>query len=288
VWFPALDPIAEKGYRILAPDHRANGRSDGGDPSSWTVPQMADDVEALIAALRLERPVVFGWSFGSFVAQSHMVRHGSAAAYVLMGTVAEPGALALVGEQLERFEPEPLRRQVTDSWEREATVATPEQCRQLWHDQIPFQVADPTGPLVEQLLQGLAHLAVAPGGDEGLEQERALVVVAVGRRRDEVRTDDPQDVGGVAVERVRREQVVELVGGAGLDGRLQQLGLALEATVDGPGGEARPAGDLLDPGAVVALLGEDPGRGLDQPLTGEVDSRLRQGHPTDNNDYYRR
>jgi proline iminopeptidase len=179
VWFPALDPIAERGYRILAPDHRANGRSDAGDPAGWTVPQMADDVESLIGALGLERPVVFGWSFGSFVAQSHMVRHGSGAAYVLMGTVAEPGALALVGEQLERFEPEPLRRQVTDSWEREATVATPEQCRQLWHDQIPFQVADPTGPLVEQLIaedeivfrpEVLRHFAA--GGEYGMEDLR--------------------------------------------------------------------------------------------------------------------
>ena len=179
VWFPALDPIAERGYRILAPDHRANGRSDAGDPAGWTVPQMADDVESLIGALGLERPVVFGWSFGSFVAQSHMVRHGSGAAYVLMGTVAEPGALALVGEQLERFEPEPLRRQVTDSWEREATVATPEQCRQLWHDQIPFQVADPTGPLVEQLIaedeivfrpEVLRHFAT--GGEYGMEDLR--------------------------------------------------------------------------------------------------------------------
>ena len=32
-----------------------------------------------------------GWSFGSFVTQSHMVRHGTASAYVLMGTIAEPG-----------------------------------------------------------------------------------------------------------------------------------------------------------------------------------------------------
>ena len=97
VWFPGLDPIAAAGYRVLAVDHRANGRSDGGDPARWTVPQMADDVEALIGALGLEDVVVMGWSFGSFVAQSHMVRHGSAAAYVLMGTIAEPGALANVG-----------------------------------------------------------------------------------------------------------------------------------------------------------------------------------------------
>ena len=43
-----------EGYRVCAPDHRANGRSDGGDPGRWTVPQMADDVEALIGALGLE------------------------------------------------------------------------------------------------------------------------------------------------------------------------------------------------------------------------------------------
>jgi len=179
VWFPALDPLAGRGYRIVAPDHRANGRSDAGEPERWTVPQMADDVEALIGALGLVDAVVFGWSFGSFVAQSHMVRHGSAAAYVLMGTIAEPGALELVHEQLERFEPESLRRQVTDSWELEATVETPEQCRQLLHDQMPFHFADPTGPLVAQLIaedrivfrpEVLRHFAA--GGDYGMEDLR--------------------------------------------------------------------------------------------------------------------
>lgn len=179
VWFPGLDPLVERGYRIVAPDHRANGRSDAGDPARWTVPQMADDVEALIDALDLEDAVVLGWSFGSFVAQSHMVRHGSAAAYVLIGTVAAPGALALVQEELDRFEPETLRRQVAESWAREATVETPEDARQLWHDQIPFQVADPTGPLVAQLIaedrivfrpEVLRHFAA--GGEYGMEDLR--------------------------------------------------------------------------------------------------------------------
>src|SRR4051812_37388785 len=109
VFFPALDPLAGEGWRLLAVDHRGNGRSGGDDPATWTTAQMADDLEALLGALELERPVVLGWSFGTFVAQEHMVRHGSAAAYVLVATVAEPGALALVGEQLARFQPQRLR-----------------------------------------------------------------------------------------------------------------------------------------------------------------------------------
>ncbi len=64
VWFPALEPLADEGWHLLAFDHRGNGRSDAGDPARWTVPQMADDVEAAIGELGLERPVVTGWSLG--------------------------------------------------------------------------------------------------------------------------------------------------------------------------------------------------------------------------------
>lgn len=175
VWFPGLEPLAADGWWILAPDLRGNGRSDGGDPSSWTIPQMADDVEALIGALDLADPVVMGWSFGSFVAQCHMARHDSAAAYVLMGTVAEPRALLSVGDRLARFEPERLRAQVTASWAREATVETATELALLMHDQIPFHVADPEGPLVERLIDAdevvyrpevLRHFSA--GGEYGL------------------------------------------------------------------------------------------------------------------------
>jgi proline iminopeptidase len=179
VWFPALDPLADEAVRVLAVDHRGNGRSDGGDPARWTVAQMADDVQALVESVGLAEPVVIGWSFGSFVAQSHMARHGSAAGYVLVGTVAEPGALHRVRDRLAMFEPERLRAQVTESWERESTVRTPEECKQLLADQMPFHVADPEGPLVRRLNEGdrvvyrpevLRHFAT--GGEYGLVDQR--------------------------------------------------------------------------------------------------------------------
>jgi proline iminopeptidase len=182
VWFPALDPLAEDGWHVLAPDHRANGLSDAGEPSRLTVPQMADDVEELIHQLDLSDPVLLGWSFGSFVAQSHMARHGSAGAYVLMGTVASPEALHEVAERLAVFEPEHLRDQVTASWAREATVQTPEECKQLLADQCPFHVADPEGPLVQWLIDNdrivyrpevLRHFAA--GGEYGMTDLRGTL-----------------------------------------------------------------------------------------------------------------
>lgn len=182
VWFPALDPLAEDGWHVLAPDHRANGLSDAGDPARLTVPQMADDVEELIHQLDLLDPVVMGWSFGSFVTQSHMARHGSAGAYVLMGTVASPEALHEVNDRLASFEPEHLRDQVTASWERESTVQTPEESKQLMADQFPFHVADPEGPIVQWLIENdrvvyrpdvLRHFAT--GGEYGMVDLRGTL-----------------------------------------------------------------------------------------------------------------
>jgi len=188
VFFPGMDPLGREGWRLLAIDHRGNGRSDAGDPARWTVARMADDVEAVIDALALERPVVLGWSFGSFVAQAHILRHQTAAAYVLMGTVAEPGALREISARLAAFEPAHLRAQVTASWELEPHVQTPDQCRQLIADQLPFHLADPCSPLVDALTEAdhivyrpevLRHFAA--GGDYGLVDERAELARARSR-----------------------------------------------------------------------------------------------------------
>ena len=179
VWFPALDPLADEGWHVLAVDLRGNGRSDGGDPARWTVDRMADDVRELTRVLGLGPPVVMGWSFGSFVVQSHMARHGDARAYVLIGTVSGPAAIEGVSERLAAFEPEHLRAQVTGSWAREAVVRTPEECRQLLADQMPFHFADPEGPLVRQWIESdrvvyrpdvLRHFAA--GGEYGMTDMR--------------------------------------------------------------------------------------------------------------------
>jgi proline iminopeptidase len=64
--FSALADIAQ----IVYIDHRGNGRSSGDDPKRWTLTQWADDVKGLCDTLGIEKPIVYGVSFGGFVAQA--------------------------------------------------------------------------------------------------------------------------------------------------------------------------------------------------------------------------
>jgi proline iminopeptidase len=180
IFFPEIAGLAADGVRLLAVDHRGNGRSDAGDRARWTVPQMADDVEALIGALGLVQPIVMGHSFGSFVAQQHMAAHATAAGYVLMGTVDSVDELLAIDERLAAFEPVALREQVARSWAAETTVQTAAEAAQLMRDQLPFHAAEPEGELVRRMQENLGDTVFSPdvmrhfatGGEYGLIDNR--------------------------------------------------------------------------------------------------------------------
>lgn len=61
--------------QILYVDHRGNGRSDDSTPAHWNLAQWADDLAALLDRLGIEQAVIYGASFGGFVAQSFAARH---------------------------------------------------------------------------------------------------------------------------------------------------------------------------------------------------------------------
>ncbi len=83
--FSVLSDIAQ----VIYLDHRGNGRSAGDDPATWNLAQWGDDVRGFCDALGIERPVVFGASFGGFVAQSYATRHpGHPAKLILASTAA--------------------------------------------------------------------------------------------------------------------------------------------------------------------------------------------------------
>ena len=137
------------------------------------------------------------------------------------------------------------------------------------------------GPELHQpLAQQRRHLGIAAGGHHRLEQQRPRVAP----RGRQLVAGEAQSVGGTAGELDGGEQRVDL---GGAHGGKQQVGLVAEVGVDGAGAEAGPADDLLDPGALVAPLGEHLGGRGHQPIThGGIRSRGgRRRHMAQNNSY---
>jgi proline iminopeptidase len=65
-----LAPLADAA-QVIVPDQRGHGRSDLSTPEHWNLTTWASDVKGLSDALGVEHPVVFGSSFGGFVAQKY-------------------------------------------------------------------------------------------------------------------------------------------------------------------------------------------------------------------------
>src|SRR3954453_5449371 len=185
------------GVRLLLVDQRAQGGSEGSDPSAWTIAQMAADVTALAAGLGLDRYAVLGHSFGAFVALQHAVDFSGqpAATIVSSGVPSERFLMSFVEANRDAFEPVELREQITASWERKQPVSSSEEVLELLRDQLPFHFADPHDARIEALGEGLAEgvysahvvLHFSSAGYGGLELEDRLgdvphpVLVLAGR-----------------------------------------------------------------------------------------------------------
>ena len=75
-WSRQLDSTLAETHRLVAMDLRGHGQSDRprdgyGDSSLW-----ADDVDAAIRQLGLERPILCGWSYGPLVILDYVRHHG--------------------------------------------------------------------------------------------------------------------------------------------------------------------------------------------------------------------
>jgi len=146
-----LDPLADRGYRLILADLRAQGCSEKAPVETWTLAKMAEDVGSLGRALGLDRYAALGHSYGSFVVLQHAVDFpGEAAETIVSSGVPSARFLADVQKTLDAFEPLELRQIVADSWARETTIQTAEEFDRLSLDQLPFHFADPLDPRIEE------------------------------------------------------------------------------------------------------------------------------------------
>ncbi len=132
--FGALTDVAQ----IIYLDHRGNGRSDYGDPSTWNLAQWGDDVRAFCDILGIDKPIVYGVSFGGFVAQSYATRHPEhPGKLVLVSTAAQPQWSA-VFEAFERIGGADARRIAEEYWltpTPQGRIVYREKCHPLYNTQ---------------------------------------------------------------------------------------------------------------------------------------------------------
>jgi proline iminopeptidase len=83
---PYFDRFADACHVVYI-DHRGCGRSDG-DRDSWHLDQWADDIAGFCAALGIEKPIVFGQSFGGMVAMHYAARHPDGPSKLILSSTA--------------------------------------------------------------------------------------------------------------------------------------------------------------------------------------------------------
>ena len=74
IYKPAFSALADIAQVVFL-DHRGNGRSEAGSREAWTLAQWGDDVHAFCDVVGIERPIVYGASFGGTVALAYATRH---------------------------------------------------------------------------------------------------------------------------------------------------------------------------------------------------------------------
>jgi non-heme chloroperoxidase len=77
-WAKQYESVLADEFRLVAYDLRGHGMSEAPlEPEHYTDPGLwADDVSAIIDELRLDRPVLVGWSYGAFVICDYLRSHG--------------------------------------------------------------------------------------------------------------------------------------------------------------------------------------------------------------------
>ena len=120
---PWLDALQDT-VQIVYFDHRGTGRSGHADVSTYTLEQMANDVEALRLYLGIEAPILLGASFGGMVALQYAVRYPDSLSKLILADAAPSNTFAT---SIERVAEVASAEQMEMLTARFSGTSTPEQ-----------------------------------------------------------------------------------------------------------------------------------------------------------------
>jgi pimeloyl-ACP methyl ester carboxylesterase len=209
VFLPHALRMADAGFRVLLADLPGSGRSPAGE---WTLAAQAEAVEDTVNELGLEDWTLLGHSFGGYVAMAHVVEFGTASRYVASCTDAEEEPPPGVSD--DRWEEMPA--EVAAAFEREGSVSTPEECREVWRDQMPWFANDPAAvePMLDRVVfQPEAHHERDWGELHALEALAALDAPVLAIAGADDRAQPPPNAERIANAAPRGELLV--IDGAG-------------------------------------------------------------------------
>lgn len=125
---PAFSPLVDVAQLVYL-DHRGNGRSDRGTPEQWNLAQWADDVRAFCDALGIEKPVVFGNSFGGMVAMAYATRHPDHPGKLVLSSTTAKSRFDRVFAAFERLGGPEARDAARRYWEKPGPDTLPDYAR---------------------------------------------------------------------------------------------------------------------------------------------------------------
>jgi proline iminopeptidase len=136
-----LDPLGDAAELVYY-DHRGNGRSS--TPESWQAVShttWADDADALRARLGHERVLLFGHSYGAYLALEYALRHGDRLAGLVLCSAAPAMDYpeVMIANAQARGTPEQLKALLGGL---SGPVASDGAFRQLWETILPFYFHD--------------------------------------------------------------------------------------------------------------------------------------------------
>lgn len=150
---PAIVPT----LRLVFFDQRGNGRSGRPPIETLTIEQLADDVAGLADHLGLDQFLVFGHSYGGFVAQEFAIRHpGRVAGLVLVGTT--PGQLGS-DETADEYQGPPLPAELITLLNSEP--GTDADCAVMWRAAFPYFFHRPPSDAVAAVFDSTVFAADA-------------------------------------------------------------------------------------------------------------------------------